>query len=328
MDRAQRARDGHVPTLQRRAPRDEPRRGRRALHPGPRGRRPRSAPGSGRERRRSPHVVAPPRGRGRLGVAAPAARLHIVGNGESVRLQGATPSITFVPNGPGPGLGYARVLNHTLALGTSDVSDVLLTPNGLTAVVANGTTGFVGIGEANNSPASLRVLQKQGGILLTNNANGNAWEFSASPANASLELYNGQFAGVPVGVFGPNGVYLPMSDRRLKRDITNISNGTLSKIMQLEPVTYRFKAEDNNATLSVGFIAQNVQELFPELVGGMKDKTTGQDYLNVNYTGISVMGIKAIQEQQTQIEPLKKENEQLRKQYETLEARLLKLENK
>lgn len=261
-----------------------------------------------------------------IGIAAPTARLHIVGNGESVRLQGATPSITFVPTAPGGGLGYARLLANTLAIGTNNATDVRLTPNGLIALVANGNTGHVGIGQANNTAASLRVSQKLGGIMLQNEANGNFWEFSASPVNANLELFNAQFAGIPVGVFGPNGAYLALSDRRLKKDVAGISTGTLSKIMQLEPVTYRFKAEENNAKMSVGFIAQDVQALFPELVGNIKDKETGQDYLNVNYTGISVMGIKAIQEQQAQIEALKKENEQLRKQYDSLETRLQKLE--
>ena len=50
-------------------------------------------------------------------------------------------------------------------------------------------------------------------------------------------------------------------------------------------------------------IAQDLQETHPELV------TTLNDTLNVNYTGIVPMLIKAIQDQQEQIDDLKKQLE-------------------
>ncbi len=264
-----------------------------------------------------------------IGIGIPTARLHIVGDGESVRLQGNTPSVIFAPTGGGAGApGYARMLNLRLALGTSDGSEVALTPNGLNAVVANGL-GKVGIGAPNGTPASLRVQQSEGGIILHNINNGNFWEFSASPFNENLNLFNSAFgAGLPVGTFLPNGAYMQLSDRRLKTDITAVAPGVLAKMMQLQVKSYRYTAEKADAKNSVGFLAQDVQALFPELVGQFKDQTNGTDYLNVNYTGISVLAVKAIQEQQAEIEALKRENEALRAKFETLEMRLEKLEKR
>lgn len=267
-------------------------------------------------------------GMGNVGIGAPAptARLHIIGNGESVRLQGSTPSISFVPTGAMAGAAcYARIQNQALVFGTSDNTNVALTPNGMNAVVANGLNGKVGIGEQNLTAASLRVLQKQGGILLHNEANGNFWEFSASPADGSLQLFNSTLVGIPAGTFLPNGIYVP-SDRNLKTDIEAVSAGVLGKLMKLEPTTYRYIAEKADARRSLGFMAQDVQLLFPELVGKTKTRDNGKEYLNINYAGFGVLAIKAIQEQQNQIEQLKVENDALRAKTESLEARLLRLE--
>jgi hypothetical protein len=258
-----------------------------------------------------------------IGAAVPVARLHIVGNGESVRLQGNTPSISFAPTAGAP--GYARMSNASLSFGTNDASSVSLVPNGFQAVVANGLNGYVGIGEANPTNASLRILQKEGGLLLHNQNNGNFWEFSADPGNGSLVLLNSSLAG-PAGVFLPNGAYMQLSDSRLKTDLSAISTSVLSRMMKLQPMTYRYTAESADSKHSIGFIAQDMQALFPELVGQVTNPKNGIEYLNINYSGLSVLAVKAIQEQQAELEGLKKENEALRSRTEILEARLSRLE--
>ncbi|MDX1910444.1 MAG: tail fiber domain-containing protein [Saprospiraceae bacterium] len=268
-------------------------------------------------------------GTGNVGIGAniPAARVHITGNGESVRLEGATPSIGFVPGGiAGAAPGYARYINKDLAIGTNDESNVSLTPGNFKAVVASGATGNVGIGEVNPGAARLYVAQNAGGIALQNLNNGNTWEFSASPADGSLQLFNNTLGGgFPAGTFTAAGLYVP-SDRRLKTDIEAVSAGILGKIMQLQPVTYRYTAEKSDARHSLGFLAQDVQVLFPELVGQSTDQAGNKGYLSVNYGGFSVLAVKAIQEQQQEIEMLKKDNEALRIRTESLEQRLLRLE--
>ncbi|MFN0216909.1 MAG: tail fiber domain-containing protein [Saprospiraceae bacterium] len=262
-----------------------------------------------------------------IGIAAPFARVHIFGNGESLRLQGNTPSISFVPNGPMAGAAaFARMVPGLLSIGTQDIGSIAITPNLKNAIIANGVNGYVGIGQVNGTDASLRVLQKEGGILLENEANGNFWEFSANPNDGSLNLFNSTLGGgVPAGTFTPAGFYLP-SDRRLKTDIEAISSSVLDKMMQLKPVTYRYVAEKANARHTLGFLAQDVQEIFPELVAQSTDQKGKKGYLSINYGGFGILAVKAIQEQQSELDNLKKENADLRAKTESLEARLLKLE--
>jgi hypothetical protein len=271
-------------------------------------------------------------GAGNVGIGAniPAARLHVSGNGESVRLQGNTPSIVFAPTGAAPGGnvgGYIKNIAPAFQIGTSaDVQGIYLLPNGKNALYAEGQDGNVSIGSDALPTGKLHVFHEGRGLVIENKASEKNWEFWVNDADATLNLFNTTLGpAIPAGTFAINGVYLP-SDRRLKKDIAAIPTGTLAKVLALNPVTYRYKAEAAGATPSIGFLAQEVQGLFPELVGNPKVRGNGEKMLSVNYAGFGVLAIKAIQEQQQQLEQLKQENDSLRQKTMTLEARLEKLE--
>ncbi len=186
--------------------------------------------------------------------------------------------------------------------------------------------GSVGIGGVNNGPSRLKVFHNTSGLVLENTTNSHNWEFWVSSGDGSLVLYNDQLpAGVPAGTFATNGLYVA-SDRNLKKEVLGMASGVLNKVLQLQPVTYRYNSEQETAQRSMGFIAQDVQELFPELVtrNPLRDGQGG--YLAVNYAGFGVLAVKSIQEQQVQIDKLKKENEELRSKTESMEARLQRLE--
>ncbi|MCB9307518.1 MAG: tail fiber domain-containing protein [Lewinellaceae bacterium] len=194
------------------------------------------------------------------------------------------------------------------------------------AFTSNANTN-VGIGGLNNGPSRLKILQKDIGLSLENTDNGRSWDFWVSDASGDLVLYNSQLgAGVPAGTFSAaTGIYLP-SDRRLKKDIAAIPAGVLSKIMMLQPMSYHYFVEEASSKRSLGFLAQDVQALFPELVGKSPSRNGQEQYLSLNYTGFSVLAVKAIQEQQQEIEQLKEENDALRQRLDSFEARLLRLE--
>jgi hypothetical protein len=103
------------------------------------------------------------------------------------------------------------------------------------------------------------------------------------------------------------------SDARLKQNISTISYG-LDTISALNPVKFNWldgfeSSEDGKDML--GFVAQEVQDVIPEAVesfGGtvsLNDGTTIADTLRVNEKFIIPVLVKAIQEQQTQINELK-----------------------
>ncbi len=97
------------------------------------------------------------------------------------------------------------------------------------------------------------------------------------------------------------------SDMNLKDNITNISNNSawsyntnitpasqsvLDKVLALNPVTYNWDTESQGASKHDGFIAQEVQEVFPDLV--TTDPNT--HLLSLNYTGLIPYTVEAIKE--------------------------------
>ena len=89
------------------------------------------------------------------------------------------------------------------------------------------------------------------------------------------------------------------SDRRLKENIVNLPS-QLSNIMALRPVEFDFKGYENGEGHQIGFIAQEVQEIYPDLVGEGADGMLTLSDMNKNDARL----IKAIQEQQAIITAL------------------------
>ena len=83
------------------------------------------------------------------------------------------------------------------------------------------------------------------------------------------------------------------SDARLKTNVQVIDD-PLEKVLQINGVSFNW-IKDNK--LSMGVIADNIQEVLPELVSGSDPKT-------VNYNGLIGLLIEVVKEQQTQINSL------------------------
>lgn len=89
-------------------------------------------------------------------------------------------------------------------------------------------------------------------------------------------------------------------DIRFKKNIENLSYG-LAAVMKIRSVSYDLKDGKNDKKL-LGFIAQEVEKIIPEIV------TTNQDemaYKAVDYVKMVPVLVKAIQDQQKQINKLK-----------------------
>jgi hypothetical protein len=103
------------------------------------------------------------------------------------------------------------------------------------------------------------------------------------------------------------------SDRKLKKNIRDLE-GSLDKTLKLRGVKFDWK-DENKANDQLGFIAQEVEEVLPEVVKEVKTLTEKDDtHLTVNYPAVVPLLVEAIKEQQSLIN--------------RLEERLNNLENK
>ena len=179
-------------------------------------------------------------------------------------------------------------------------------------MVFDANNGRFGLGTS--SPAtSIHFLHSSGGPSLgdgftieNEGANNNRWNMYVQNGSGELwlyknELYRGRFDDI-------SGAYTSTSDRRLKKDFEPLKD-VLPGVLELPIYKYRYKQEKNTAPQQVGLVAQDLLKDFSSLV----DYNEEEDVYTLDYARVSVIAIKAIQEQQKQIEELKTKIELLSK---------------
>lgn len=145
--------------------------------------------------------------------------------------------------------------------------------------------------------------------------------FAADAQNEVVIGYNAIGAGSNTIQLGNSSItsiggqvsWTAASDVRIKKNIVNTHYG-LATVMQLRPVDYMLK---NNDLKQVGFIAQEVQKLVPEVITGKEGDLEKGEILGITYANLVPVLTKAIQEQQKQIEEQNKKIEYLIKLLET-----------
>lgn len=157
-----------------------------------------------------------------------------------------------------------------------------------TLTLKNNNSADVQIILDRNANASWKILNQSGTLYFQNNwVNGGKGSYFTA---LSIAYQTGHI--VSKGNITSNGEITAYSDIRLKTDILPLENRGYIK-----PVTYKKDGKD-----SIGFIAQEVREVYPELV--IEDNTEDK-YLSVNYAQyVAVL--------QAQIIDLKKEIDELK----------------
>jgi fibronectin-binding autotransporter adhesin len=103
-----------------------------------------------------------------------------------------------------------------------------------------------------------------------------------------------------------NGSTCTTSDARFKKNITDLPQvDGLAALSQLRPVTFNWRSKGESTGTQYGFIAQEVQNIFPDfvndngtqiLVNADGSTTTVSHALSINYNAFVPVAVKAIQE--------------------------------
>ena len=132
-----------------------------------------------------------------------------------------------------------------------------------------------------------------------------AWQLALNPLGGNVGIGTNN-PGYPLTVNGQpaaNGytAFTNYSDKRLKENKKIFTDGYLEKIMQLKPTSFNYNElsgydeETRNRTIN-GFIAQELQQVFPDMIG--HTTINGIEYLDTNLSSLPIFLTKAIQEQQ------------------------------
>jgi hypothetical protein len=92
------------------------------------------------------------------------------------------------------------------------------------------------------------------------------------------------------------------SDERLKENIEKIGNDDIQKLYDLNAVEYNWKS-DKDKNLHYGFIAQDVEKIYPHLT---RTKMMGE-YLTINYNELIPIMVKEIQNLRKELDSIKKD---------------------
>lgn len=198
-------------------------------------------------------------------------------------------------------------LHRFYAGNTPGSSTTLMTISGNKKVVVGTQNGGsrMGINSADPQYALEVVQADHTGVVIIDPNTWNHWELKTEMVGSQGNFLFLRYNAIGAGFFQPDGSYHAGSDERLKQDIQPLPS-ILSRIMQLQPRAYQMKYNNLNGQKSIGFIAQELQNAFPELVTVIDGKLAGTPDIaqlhTINYSQLSVVAIKAIQEQQVIIE--------------------------
>ena len=150
------------------------------------------------------------------------------------------------------------------------------------------------------------------GMMYDGNGNGGIyregngrWYIYHLVANACLGV-NTSTTSASYGMYVSGGIYstdniVAYSDARKKTNVTQVED-SLDKVMQLRGVYYE-RIDDENKKRQIGVIAQEINEVLPEVVTYADDI----DEYGVSYGNITGLLIEAIKEQQSLIKGLRAE---------------------
>jgi hypothetical protein len=122
--------------------------------------------------------------------------------------------------------------------------------------------------------------------------------FIGIPNNAA-----GSTTSLEIDTANNNEIVIGTSSRRFKDNIADMSADSADKLQELRPVSFTYK-KDENSNVQFGLIAEEVAEIYPELVPLDQD---GKPF-SVKYDKITPLLVKYIQIQQAKIADLEQDN--------------------
>jgi hypothetical protein len=153
-------------------------------------------------------------------------------------------------------------------------------------------------------------------ILSSNGVGGESWTTNNGywPFYIDLNSNDSTFGG-SIWAAGNITAY---SDLKLKENIQTIDSA-LEKVLKLRGVYYTLK-RDETKTRKVGVVAQEIQEVLPEVVVLHKDIEDEEGTLAVDYGNISAILIEAIKEQNEEIVSLQNQLNQQQSELDELKS--------
>ena len=202
------------------------------------------------------------------------------------------------------GSGILDIYNTGLKInGYLDVNDIYVAHGGSDyspGIIFLGGSDTPGSNAYENATIGYYDNSGTGNMLFKGNRGAMNWHFNDSDETLFLMASSGDFhAHQDVVAYSTSAA----SDKKFKENIKTISYG-LEEVLKMNPVEYDWKEKRNKAH-DIGVIAQEIEEIIPEVVKESKELNSDETFKSVDYGKMVAVLIKAVQEQQVQIDELK-----------------------
>ncbi len=259
-----------------------------------------------------------------VGTTLPLGKLHVNND-----VSGSDSSFVVTTDGK-VGVGISspnydfHLLNKTLYMsGLTGSSSTMLSAGGMELFRSAGISGFIDFKNNEAEDLDFRIYLNSAydngnGALVFREANtelmfiertGNVGIATANPDQRLSVNGNASKAG--------GGSWATFSDKRVKHDIKPFNDG-LEVLMKLNPVTFKYNEKSGYTDVNksfVGFIAQDIETVAPYMVN-LYDDSSGpsglSDKRQFDESALNKILVNAVQEQQVQIEQLKRELEEMK----------------
>ena len=124
-----------------------------------------------------------------------------------------------------------------------------------------------------------------------------------------MTIYNHNTLGVWIANDG--NTWNSTSDLRVKKDVETLTSG-LDVIDQLRPVKYKYNQDDAGKSLRIGFIAQEVRDLIPEIVVSNPTEDFPDGLLGLSLESLVPFLVNAIKDLSTDLQKTKSDLQQTR----------------
>ena len=207
---------------------------------------------------------------------------------------------------------------------TTNYSDTMLSVMGVTSDTS--TYSFIA---KNSTPRDLLLVRNDGWTVISANKtsealqvnnirNGGSGDYAlvttlgSSDNNTSNYHYIAATGGADKYYLYGNGTYTTVSDARLKKNITTVTDTYLDKINALRVVNYNWNDQQDGSPLELGMIAQEVEALIPSIVHEGREHEDGNVYKGIQVSTLPYILIKAIQELKAQNDDLQSQINELK----------------
>ena len=221
-----------------------------------------------------------------IGTTTPSNLLHVQG------VARVTSGIYLNNTGTGTGAFIWQEATEPLRFATSDTERMRITATGQTNFTHSQTNQDVIY--ATNGSASPYGMNITFTAASPNNTTNNFIYLADSSGLKCRIVSNGS-------IYNSTGTYGTISDVKFKENIVD-ATPKLDDILKLKVRNFNLIGDN---TKQIGFVAQEFEEVFPNMVDNSKDKETEDEYKAIKTSVLIPVLVKAIQELQAQINELK-----------------------